>query len=159
MLFYVDQEDQRLYRSTLGDGLAPVPLTPPAEPGSSVRYADGSLTSSGDWLICVEEGHDDAGTGHRLVAVATDGSRQVMPLVDSGGFVAAPRPSPDGARLAWVGWNHPHMSWDQSEVWVAGVVESAAGIDIAGARRVAGGDDVSVGQPRSVSRRQPGGHR
>jgi dipeptidyl aminopeptidase/acylaminoacyl peptidase len=147
-LFYVDQQDQRLYRSTVGEGLDPVPLTPGSGPRSSVRYADGSLTSSGDWLICVQERHDDSGTVHRLTAVATDGSLEVVPLVDSGGFVAAPRPSPDGTRLAWVGWSHPHMSWDQSEVWIAGVVESEAGIAIAGAHRVAGGDDVSVGQPR-----------
>ncbi|MGH9096871.1 MAG: prolyl oligopeptidase family serine peptidase [Acidimicrobiales bacterium] len=147
-LFYVDQEDQRLYRSSLGDGPAPVPLTPASAPGSSFRYADGSLTPSGDWMICVEERHDRSGTGHRLTAVATDGSQQVVALVDSGGFVAAPRPSPGGTRLAWVGWSHPHMSWDQSEVWVAGVVESEAGIGIAGAHRVAGGPDVSVGQPR-----------
>ncbi len=147
-LFYVDQEDQRLYRSTIGDALAPVPLTPASGRGSSVRYTDGSLTPSGEWLICVEERHDGSGTGHRLTAVATDGSLQVVPLVDSGGFVAAPRPSPDGARLAWVAWNHPYMSWDRSEVRVADVVESPAGIGIAGAHRVAGGDDVSVGQPR-----------
>lgn len=147
-LFYVNHEDQRLYRSTLGDGPAPVPLTPASAPGASFRYADGSLTPSGDWMICVEERHDQSGTGHRLTAVATDGSRQVVPLVDSGGFVAAPRPSPDGARLAWVGWSHPHMSWDQSELWVAELVESKVGIGIAGAHRVAGGPDVSVGQPR-----------
>jgi dipeptidyl aminopeptidase/acylaminoacyl peptidase len=148
VLFYVDQADQRLYQSTIGDGLAPAPLTPVSGSGSSFRYADGSLTRSGDWLVCVEEHQDGSGTRHRLAAVATDGSLRVVPLVDSGGFVAAPRPSPDGARLAWVGWSHPHMSWDESEVWVSGLVESDTGIGIADPHRVAGGDDVSVGQPR-----------
>ena len=94
-LFYVDQEDQRLYRSAIGDGRAPVPLTPASGPGSSVRYADGSLTSSGDWLLCVEERHDDSGTGHRLTTVATDGFElQVVPLVDAGDFVASYPPVP-----------------------------------------------------------------
>ena len=148
VLFYVDQADQRLYRSAIGDGRSPVPLTPEAESGSSFRYADGSLTPSRQWCICVEERHDNSGTGHRVVAVATDGSLRVVTLVDSGGFVTAPRPSPDGARLAWVGWSHPHMSWDQSEVWVSEMEESDAGISIAGRHRVAGGEDVSVGQPR-----------
>ena len=157
-LFYVDQEDQRLYRSTIGDssgdgdgdGADPVPLTPEPEsrPGSSYRYADGALTPSGNWLICVEEGHHTSGTRHRVTAVATDGSLRVVPLVDAGGFVAAPRPSPDGARMAWVGWRHPQMSWDESEVWVSELLESDERIDIAGAHRVAGGDGVSVGQPR-----------
>ena len=147
-LYYVDQADQRLYRSAIGDGRDPVPLTPESEPGSSVRYADGSLTPSREWFVCIEERHDHSGTGHRVVAVATDGSRRVVALVDAGGFVAAPRPSPDGARLAWVGWNHPHMSWDRSAVWVSELDESDAGISIAGRHRVAGGKDVSVGQPR-----------
>ena len=37
------------------------------------------------------------------------------------------------------------MSWDESEVWVAGLVGFATGIDIAAAHRVAGETDVSVG--------------
>ncbi|HEV3264903.1 MAG TPA: prolyl oligopeptidase family serine peptidase [Acidimicrobiales bacterium] len=147
-LFYVDQADQRLYRSAIGDGRPPVPLTPESAPGSSFRYADGSLTPSREWCVCVEERHDPSGTGHRVVAVATDGSLRMVTLVDSGGFVAAPRPSPDGARLAWVEWSHPHMSWDRSEAWASELAESDAGISIAGRRRVAGGGDVSVGQPQ-----------
>ncbi len=64
-LFYVDQDDQRWYRSTPESGLArhrapvvdgPVPLTPvsPAD-GTSIRYGDGRLTRSGRWLVSVEE--------------------------------------------------------------------------------------------------------
>lgn len=147
VLFFVDQADQRLYRSAMGDGPAPVPLTPEPPAEVSLRYADGVLSSSGDWLICVEERHDSSGTGHRLVAVATDGSLRLVPLVDAGDFVAAPRPSPDGSHLAWVTWNHPHMSWDGSELWLADLAESDSRIGIAKPHRVAGGDSISVGQP------------
>jgi dipeptidyl aminopeptidase/acylaminoacyl peptidase len=147
VLFFVDQADERLYRSATGDGLAPLPLTPVPPAEVSLRYADGILSSSGSWLICVEERHDGWGTGHRLVAVATDGSLRLVPLVDAGDFVAAPRPSPDGSHLAWVTWNHPHMSWDGSELWLADLVESASRIRIARPHRVAGGDSISVGQP------------
>jgi dipeptidyl aminopeptidase/acylaminoacyl peptidase len=147
-LYYVDQADQRWYRSETGDGFPPVPLTPEPPPGSSTRYADGVVTPSEAWMVTVEERHDPNGTGHRLVAVATDGSQRRVLLVGTGGFVAAPRPSPDGSHLAWVEWRHPNMSWDQSELWVAGLAESDAGIAVADAHRVAGGDDISVGQPR-----------
>jgi dipeptidyl aminopeptidase/acylaminoacyl peptidase len=148
VLYYVDQADQRWYRSPTGDGLPPDPLTPEPPPGWSSRYADGVVTPSGAWMVSVEERHDTAGTGHRLVAVATDGSQRIVLLVDTGGFVAAPRPSPDGGHLAWVEWRHPNMSWDQSELWVAALAESGAGIAVVDPHRVAGGDGVSVGQPR-----------
>jgi dipeptidyl aminopeptidase/acylaminoacyl peptidase len=148
VLYYVDQADQRWYRSSMGDALPPVPLTPEPSPGSASRYADGMVTPSGAWMVSVEERHDQAGTGHRLVAVGTDGSQRMVLLVDTGGFVAAPRPSPDGRYLAWVEWHHPNMSRDQSELWVSGLTESDAGITLADPHRVAGGDDVAVGQPR-----------
>ncbi|HWE69990.1 MAG TPA: prolyl oligopeptidase family serine peptidase [Acidimicrobiales bacterium] len=147
VLYYVDQADQRLYRSTPGDDRPPLPLTAASPPGSSFRYADGVVTRSGAWMVTVEEDHDGRDTRHRLAAVATDGSQPVVPLVDAGGLVAAPRPSPDGRRLAWVEWRHPDMSWDQSELWVANLVESAAGIGIAEAHRLLGGEGVAVGQP------------
>ncbi|HEX3460191.1 MAG TPA: hypothetical protein VHT49_04745, partial [Acidimicrobiales bacterium] len=44
VLYYVDQADQRWYRSPMGDGRPPVPLTPEPPPGSSSRYADGVVT-------------------------------------------------------------------------------------------------------------------
>ena len=43
------------------------------------------------------------------MAVATDGSLRTLPLVTGGDFVAAPRVSPAGDRLAWVTWDHPSM--------------------------------------------------
>ncbi len=95
----------------------PVPLTPDDGPVRR-RYADGRLTRSGRWLICVEErivDGDRAAT--RSVAVATDGSTERVDLLDeSSDFVAAPRISPDGSRLAWIGWDHPSMPWDRSEL-------------------------------------------
>ncbi|HEX3461001.1 MAG TPA: prolyl oligopeptidase family serine peptidase, partial [Acidimicrobiales bacterium] len=112
------------------------------------RYAEGVVTPSGAWMVSVEERHDPGRTSHRLVAVATDGSQRMVQLVDTGGFVAAPRPSPDGRHLAWVEWRHPNMSWDQSDLWVANLAESDAGLTLADPHRVAGGDDVAVGQPR-----------
>ena len=150
VLYFVDQNDQRLYRHHPGSDEPPLALTPASgPPGSpSFRYADGRVVPAGGWVVCIEERHDRAGTDHRVVAVATDGSEQVVPLVDAGDFVSAPRPSPDGALLAWVTWSHPDMSWDSSEVWVADLHREGGRIRAAGARRIAGGDQVSVGQPR-----------
>jgi dipeptidyl aminopeptidase/acylaminoacyl peptidase len=153
VLYYVDQMDQRWYRSAIPEGSAPVALVPAPADGTEARYADGRLTASGRWLVSVEERHAERRTDHRLVAVplaeegSGEGRRPVLTLVSGRDFVAAPRPAPDGRWLAWVTWDHPAMSWDSSELWVAALEESDGALELAGAHRVAGGGGCSVGQP------------
>ena len=63
--------------------------------------------------------------------------------------MAAPRMSHCGRWLAWVAWDHPHMPWDASELWV-GAPGHRGCPRRPGARRgrqLAGGQDTSVGQP------------
>jgi dipeptidyl aminopeptidase/acylaminoacyl peptidase len=149
----VDQSDQRWYRTSpaggdSGAGTGPVALVPEPPDGiGSVRYADGRVTPSGRWLVSVEE-RSAGGGGHRLIAVPTDGGQVVVPLFAGRDFVSAPRPSPDGRWLAWVGWDHPSMPWDSSEVLLASLSDEGGGIRLGPAVRVAGGDGCSVGQPR-----------
>lgn len=149
-LFYVDQGDQRWYRATV-DGTStpttPTALTPAAPAGTSLRYGDGRLSGSGRWLLSVEEKTSGGTTGHRVVAVAVGGSLSVVPLIDDGDFVTAPRPSPDGRWLAWMTWDHPSMPWDSSEIRLARLDETDDSVRIRGGRRVAGGPGISVGQP------------
>jgi dienelactone hydrolase len=156
-LFYVNQDDQRWYRVPVNGSSAPradspapsapASLTPPPPAdGSSRRYADGRLAGSGQWLVSVEERIGAGRTGHRLVAVGVH-EPAVVPVVEEGDFVAAPRVSADGRWLAWVTWDHPYMPWDSSEVWVARIEESGGSIRLRDGRRVAGGDGTSVGQP------------
>src|SRR5207344_1250630 len=57
-------------------------------------------------------------------AVPLDGSGAGDPgairiLVSGSDFYACPAPSPDGARLAWICWDHPRMPWDGTELRVA----------------------------------------
>jgi dipeptidyl aminopeptidase/acylaminoacyl peptidase len=146
-LYYVDQADQRWYRVALGSDRGAEPLTP--ESGSvHRRYADARLTPSGRWLVSVEEQLHDRATSHALVAIATDGSERVEVLDESSDFVAAPRISADGSRLAWIAWDHPAMPWDRSELRVAVVEETADRLLLRSPLSVAGGPGRSVGQPR-----------
>jgi len=151
VLFYVDESDQAWHRLELDAG-SPVRLVPgTADAGSGVaagRYADGRLTAGGGWFLTVEERLGAARTDHRIVALPVDRRTPAVPLCDEDDFVAAPRPSPDGRWLAWVGWDHPSMPWDSSSVWVAPMVEDAVSIGLGARRRVAGGDGIAVGQPR-----------
>lgn len=146
-LYYVEFADQRLRKLTPGG--EPVLLTAePPEPGAW-RFADGRVTPDGAWFVCVREVHHQVPGGahlepdNQVVAIATDGSRELRELVLGADFYGAPRPSPDGSLLAWIQWNHPDMPWDATELWV-GELEDGA---VVRARRVAGGPDESVMQP------------
>jgi dipeptidyl aminopeptidase/acylaminoacyl peptidase len=140
--------DQRLYAVSPGDG-SPRPLTPEPDSPRGDRFADPVITTDGSWLICVHEHHDAGGpVDNNLVVVALgppDPTRAPRVVASGHDFYGSPRLSPDGTRLAWVTWDHPHMPWDTTELWVAEVGSGAA---IGEARRVAGGDDESVTQPR-----------
>ncbi len=149
IVYFVDQADQRWYRVPVeGDGL-PLVLSPPqAGPAMPVRRGDGRIVRGGRWLVSVEEEAEGTTTVHRVVGVDATGSGREVRLVDAGGFVASPRPSPDGRWLAWVAWSHPSMPWDASEVRIAELVGDDDHSSLGIGRRVSGGPSCAVGQPR-----------
>jgi dipeptidyl aminopeptidase/acylaminoacyl peptidase len=142
MLFACNQGDQRLYRI---DGQRdPVPITPAPPTPAGLRYADLRLVSSGELLVGVRERHQGADVVNELVALPIDGSAE--PWVVAGGhdFYAAPRPSPDGRRLAWLTWDRPCMPWDGADLWVADLGPDGR---LGPASHVVGGPAESVVQP------------
>jgi dipeptidyl aminopeptidase/acylaminoacyl peptidase len=130
-------EDQRLY--ALADGQPPQPLTP-----LGLRYADGAATSDGERAFFVREDHRAAGDPKNAI-VALDPARpsEGRLLYGDADFVAFPRPSPDGRRLAFVSWNHPLMPWDGARLQVG----ELSGDRLRGLRTVAGSDAESVSEP------------
>ncbi len=150
VLFAVDGRDQRIRAVPVAVPGGAVALTPEPELAGGDRHADLRLLRPG-WLVAVRERHRVSGEPvASLVAVPADGSGAVRVLVEGADFYAAPRPSPDGATLAWLQWRHPDMPWDGTELWVADVVEGDDGDDgplLRDARRVAGGRDEALVQP------------
>jgi acetyl esterase/lipase len=149
-LWYCDDADQGIHRCDVG-GSSPGTLLTPLAGGGSRRYADLRPLPGGNWLVAVEEEVGAAGaTAHRLVAVGAGG--ELVGLTGTGGFVAAPRPSPDGRELVWIVWHHPHMPWDSSELWRAPIGSDGSGRPLLGRPHlVAGGEGTSVGQPAWLS--------
>ena len=110
------------------------------------RPAIGTPTSSshGDHVVCVRERHHPDGQAtNELVILPLDGTAPPRVLAGGHDFVASPRVSPDGARLAWLAWDHPNMPWDGTELWTARLTTTG----VADTRLVAGGSDESIFQP------------
>ncbi|WP_119069324.1 alpha/beta hydrolase family protein [Rubrobacter indicoceani] len=139
-VYFSNFSDQRVYR--IKPGGEPEPLTD----NDGCRYADFSVDVSGDKLLCVREDHRSGGEPvNEVVALSlSDGSEKV--LASGRDFYASPCSGRDGEFLACLGWDHPNMPWDGTELLLLAVDENG---DAAGEPRVvAGGPSESVLQPR-----------
>jgi dipeptidyl aminopeptidase/acylaminoacyl peptidase len=140
-VYFANFSDQRLYVQT-GDE-EPRPITA----ASQMRFADAIVDRRRGRLICVREDHGmEKEAVNTLASIKLDGGEpdcgQV--IVSGHDFYSSPVLSPDGSRLAWLTWNHPHMPWDTSELWVS---ELQADGTLGQTKRVAGGVDESIFQP------------
>jgi dipeptidyl aminopeptidase/acylaminoacyl peptidase len=145
VVFATSWTDQRLYRAA--PGADPLALTPePAEP-QGLRYADGRVTPDGHTIVCVREAHHGHEVRNEIVALAADALSEPVVLFAGTDFVAAPRMSSDGRRLAWLSWDHPNMPWDDTTLWVGDLHADGSSSTLTAIRRVAGGHDESLVQP------------
>lgn len=123
----------------------------PLTPDGPYRYADLALDAGRARLVAVREDHGGPGEcANTIVAIPLDGSAAADPaavhvLVSGSDFVSSPRVAPDGARLAWLRWDHPNLPWDGTECVVADLDDDG----IPGPPRVAAGDPSTwTTQPR-----------
>ncbi|MFL5951636.1 MAG: prolyl oligopeptidase family serine peptidase [Gaiellaceae bacterium] len=136
-------DDSRLYRID-GPGADPRPITPEPPAPHAWRYADGRVFADGRLIVCVRESHAEGEPVNELVVLPADGSEEPRVIAAGRDFYAAPRPSPDGTRLAWLAWDHPHMPFEGTDLCVG---DLAADGTCANARRVAGSATESIFQP------------
>lgn len=144
--------DGRLYRLDVGRGrhaagsAGAAALTPPGP----WRFAEPVIDLDRALVYAVREDHSSGGEpADELVALPLDGSAAeradaVRVLVTGHDFVASPALSDDGARLAWITWEHPDMPWTSSRLHVATLTPDGA---LEALWDLAGGDGVSVTQP------------
>jgi dienelactone hydrolase len=153
VLVFAEYTDQRLYRLDPGSD-TPVPITPEPEQPLARRYAELAVTRHGDAISCVRESHDaDGRIGRDIVLLPLDGSAvddptRITSVVAGSDFLAYPRVSPDGRRLAWIAWNHPQMPWDGSELRVGDISGDGT---VASYRTLLGSTTESVLQPEWVA--------
>ena len=136
--FFSNFPDQRVYAQRAGQ--APAALTP-----EGYRYADYELDQTGTLLFCVREDHTGSGEPRNsLVALDTRTNGPGTVLFDKSDFVAFPRVSPDGRRIAWIAWNHPDLPWDATTLYVANL----SGAKLSGITALTSGSRESVIEPR-----------
>jgi dipeptidyl aminopeptidase/acylaminoacyl peptidase len=141
-VFFTHYPDQRMYRQDPGS--VPIPISPDVG-GALLRYADMTVDQARDRLIFVHEDHS-ASDREAVNTLATLGTRggPVTTLAGGHDFYSSPRLSPDGARLAWLSWDHPNLPWDGTELWVADIASDGS---LSRPQLVAGGPDESIFQP------------
>ena len=141
VVYFTNFDDQRVYRHVLGQ--QPVPITS----GRGLRYADLVVMPGGQRVLAVREDHRIAGAEavNSLVMLDVDGAGEGTIVVGGSDFYASPALCPDGARVAWLAWNHPNMPWDGSELWVADLEPDGT---LLHPRQVAGGPNESILQPQ-----------
>lgn len=141
---FVEWSDQRVYVQSIGG--APVPISPIPPRPAGLRYADPVVVGAEVWVLREEFfGELPTDVTRDFVALALDqstgedpGCVRVLGAGENLGghhFLAGLRVSPDGTKAVWIGWNHPNMSWDRSEVVVADILNGR----LANTRVVAGG--------------------
>lgn len=113
IVYFSNDSDQRIWRDA--PGAKPQPLTPEGP----WRYADMVADPARGRLIAVREDHSGEGEAKNALVAIDLASGAVRELWGHSDFVAAPRLSPDGGRLAWIAWDHPNMPWDATTLHIA----------------------------------------
>jgi dipeptidyl aminopeptidase/acylaminoacyl peptidase len=140
-LYFSKFDDQRLYVQARGE--APTTLTPPG-----ARFAD-CIDAAALGLICVRQDNTDPKDVKNTLAVVSTGPEpRVSTLFSGTDFVAYPRLSADGRRLAWIAWDHPNMPWDTTSLYVADLTAGSGGPSLSKVQKVAGGHEESVLEPQ-----------
>lgn len=115
-IYFSNFTDQRVYAHRPGE-------TPAAFTPEGYRYADYDFDKAGERLFCVREDHTGGGEPkNTIVALDPSVGGPGRVLFDKSDFVAYPRVSPDGSRLAWISWNHPDLPWDATTLYVANLM-------------------------------------
>ncbi len=109
----------RLHRQSLAGGKAR-PIAPAFGQASAA-----AISPDNQFVAYV---HHDADTDtDRIAVVDAAGAAWPRILAEGNDFFMQPRWSPDGRRFAWIAWDHPHMPWDATTLYLADVETNGDG--------------------------------
>ncbi len=93
------------------------------------RYADFEIDLPRQRVIAIREDHRDrppTDPKAALVALPLDPHGEEVVLFEDPDFLASPRLSPAGDRLAFIAWNHPDMPWDRTRLHVGSLADDGS---------------------------------
>ncbi len=129
----------KIYRQPLAAGAAR-PITP-----AFGEVAAPTVSPDGRWILFV---HSD-GVSDCLAICDTDGESWPQRIACDSDFYMQPCWHPDGDRIAWVSWDHPHMAWGESRLRMATLTTGGRALPtIEKDNCIVAKPDVSVFQPQ-----------
>jgi dipeptidyl aminopeptidase/acylaminoacyl peptidase len=141
VIYFVHGGDNQIYRQA-ADG---VPTQVTSNP--LCLFGDIFIDAGRDRLIAVREERpngDVINAIHMLVAVDIATGRETV-LESGADFYSSPTLSADGARLAWLSWQHPNMPWTSTYLNVANIDEAG---ELISKKIIQGGGSESIFQPQ-----------
>ncbi|MGE5196481.1 MAG: S9 family peptidase [Anaerolineae bacterium] len=139
-VYAVHAKDQQLYFIQVGQEPKQLTFDP------TRRYADFDIAPDGQALVCVSEKHcSDGSVLNELFWIPLNSSDKPHAVVSSHDFYSSPRFSPDGNSLVWIAWNHPHMPWDHTELFVGAIAKDGV---IQSQKCIGGQEEESICLPQ-----------
>ncbi len=134
VLYFTNFQDQHLYRTTIGSNPEVVIET------DGLRFADFVISKDGTWIYSIMEDHRGEGECKNSLVKINTKTREITPLATGYDFYAYTRINPQETKLCYIAWNHPHMMWDQTELFLLDLETNET-------KLIAGGKNESVSEP------------
>ncbi|KAF9482435.1 alpha/beta-hydrolase [Pholiota conissans] len=121
LLYFNNVKDHRVYRQSLPSRNA-IPITPAREPHRFAFFIRHPTNTN--IIFTVKEDHTIPSPSGIITTLAYIDARSatVHTLASGADFYINPTVNGPGTKLAWLEWNHPHMQWKGSQLYVADIL-------------------------------------
>ncbi|KAF8192552.1 Alpha/Beta hydrolase protein [Pholiota molesta] len=139
LLYFNNAKDHRVYRQSLPSRNA-IPITPALEPFRFAFFIRHPTNTN--IIFTVKEDHSNPTPSGIVTTLAYIDARSatVHTLVSGADFYINPTVNGPGTKLAWLEWNHPHMQWKGSQLYVADISFNSNGAVYLSNRTLIAGD-------------------